>query len=210
LSDWRRQGVEYDCVDSSPLKEETSESEALVEDLNWNQMILGMSEEQIDELIEQRRANSVSQEPDTTDTSSAGQDTADTVEIRPDTPDHNDSEPADTVRDTYLDTDTYTPEDLARDFADTTPEELFHRIQNTTLPPSRFIKEELKYTKPERYRVAQKAIGYLLRKYGDSALITQAMKHYCVSRRFWGILSTHPVCGKPDYHTLVSSPINDA
>ena len=171
LSDWQRQGVEEDCVDSPLHREEKSESEALVEDLNWNQMILGMSEEQINELIEQRRANSVSQEPDTTDTSSAGQDTADTVEIRPDTPDHNDSEPADTVRDTYLDTDTYTPEDLDRDFPDTTPEELFHRIQNTTLPPSRFIKEELKYTKPERYRVAQKAIGYLLRKYGNFKLM---------------------------------------
>jgi hypothetical protein len=98
LSDWQRQGVEEDCVDSPLHREEKSESEALVEDLNWNQMILGMSEEQINELIEQRRANSVSQEPDTTDTSSAGQDTADTTEIRPDTPDHNDSEPADTVR----------------------------------------------------------------------------------------------------------------
>jgi hypothetical protein len=137
----------------------------VVEDLNWNQMILGMSEEQINELIEQRRSNSVSPNPDTTDTPEVGQDTADTKEIRPDTPVHNESEPADTVRDTYLDTDTYTPEDLARDFPDTTPEELFHRIQDTTLPPSRFIKEELKCTKPERYRLAQKAIGYLLRVY---------------------------------------------
>jgi hypothetical protein len=81
LSDWQRQGVEEDCVDSPLHREEKSESEALVEDLNWNQMILGMSEEQINELIEQRRANSVSQEPDTTDTPSAGQDTADTTEI---------------------------------------------------------------------------------------------------------------------------------
>jgi hypothetical protein len=134
-------------------------------------MILGMSEEQINELIEQRRANSVSQEPNTTDTPLVGQDTTDTVEIRSDTPAHNESEPSDTGMDTYLDTDTYTPEDLARDFIDTTPEELFHRIQKTILPPSRFIKEELKCTKPERYRAAQKAICYLLRKYGNFKLM---------------------------------------
>ncbi|MEP0755596.1 hypothetical protein NDA03_25790 [Trichocoleus sp. Lan] len=49
--------------------------------------------------------------------------------------------------------------------------QLLTMLKDTELPTGRFIKETLKATKPERYRLARKAIAFVLRRYGDLELM---------------------------------------
>jgi hypothetical protein len=175
LSKWKRECVEDDSEDIPTQLV----ADDLSDDLTWNQQVLGMSEEEKNKLIEERRTKAVSPNPDTLDTTEGKADTADTDKILSDTPLHKASEASYTEGDTYLDKDTYTSDTLIKDFPGITEQELFNRIQRTELPPGRFIKEELKCTKPEKYRAAQKAINYLLRKYGNFQLM-EKFKDYLI------------------------------
>lgn len=49
--------------------------------------------------------------------------------------------------------------------------QLLIMLKDTELPTGRFIKETLKATKPERYRLARKAIAFVLRRHGDLELM---------------------------------------
>jgi hypothetical protein len=71
----------------------------------------------------------------------------------------SDSSEPDTV-DTYPDTD-WLP----------SQKQLLGMLEDTQLPPSRFIKEVLKATKPERYRVAKQAITWVIRHLGNFQMI---------------------------------------
>lgn len=160
--------------DSHPTQLTINSGNERIDDLSWNQMILGMSEEEINNLIEQRRSKSVSPSLDASDTISTLDDTVPEGVSNPekvtsprlggydyeaDTPDG----------DTYP--DTYQASDFAKDFPECTQQEMFVRIRDTSLPPGRFIKEELKITNGERNKLARKAVGYLVRKYGDFRLM---------------------------------------
>jgi len=102
--------------------------------------------------------------PDTADTP---YDTTDTTVSNDETTTHQEIHQIDDTTDTYL----YTAQDFQKDFPEYTEENLFHRISDTALPPGRFIKEELKITNGSRYKLAKKAVGYLVRQYGDFRLM---------------------------------------
>ncbi|NER96230.1 MAG: hypothetical protein F6J86_20705 [Symploca sp. SIO1B1] len=94
-------------------------------------------------------------------------DTDDTTVSKDETTTQQGVEPTHDTTDTYP----YTAQQFQKDFPEYTEENLFHRISDTTLPPGRFIKEELKITNGSRYKLAKKAVGYLVRKYGDFRLM---------------------------------------
>jgi hypothetical protein len=56
LSHWKRQEVAELPDNILQVEQQEPQPDELIEDLTWNQMILGMSEEQINQLIEQRRS----------------------------------------------------------------------------------------------------------------------------------------------------------
>jgi hypothetical protein len=104
----------------------------------------------------------VSDEPDTIDTPDTPSDTPET-QVNGAVKDE-----ADTA-DTYP--DTYQAQNFTADFPEWSEQEMLIRIRDTRLPPGRFIKEELKITNGEKNKLARKAIGYLVRKYGDFHLM---------------------------------------
>jgi hypothetical protein len=182
LSYWKREGVETSSSDVPPVEGEVFKADELIDDLTWNQMILGMSEDEINRLIEERRSKSLSDTPDLLDTiEESVSDTLDTpaepIEGSVSTPGYvygqgieGVLDTSDTYEaDTYL--NTYQAENFAKDFPEWSEPELLIRIRDTTLPPGRFIKEDLKITNGEKNKLARKAVGYLVRKYGDWRLM---------------------------------------
>ncbi|AFY43657.1 hypothetical protein [Nostoc sp. PCC 7107] len=55
--------------------------------------------------------------------------------------------------------------------------ELLAMLQNTNLPPGEFIKQTLKATRGDRYRLAIKAIVYVVRYYGDFNLMQKFQRY---------------------------------
>jgi hypothetical protein len=160
--------------DSHPTQLTINSGNERIDDLSWNQMILGMSEEEINNLIEQRRSKSVSPSLDVPDTPDTPTDTGQEGVSNPGTEEIQGLDGSDDTTDTepdMADADTYQAENFAQDFPEWTEQEMFTRIRDTTLPPGRFIKEDLKFTNNNRNKKARKAVGYLVRKYGDFRLM---------------------------------------
>ncbi|MEW6498570.1 MAG: hypothetical protein AB1589_39640, partial [Cyanobacteriota bacterium] len=64
-----------------------------------------------------------------------------------------------------------TPDTYPVGFGFPSQKQLLTMLRDTELPTGRFIKETLKATKPERYRLARKAIAFVLRRHGDFKLM---------------------------------------